>query len=168
MASQNATRGFRFTHTGLRVTDIDRSVEFYSGVFGMKELGRMLLDTVTIVFMGYSDSVASEAPLFGREGVLELNADKISSTLPNNHDSRIIKLAFGVPDMESAMEHIRKQGVRILKETGDSRGFEVISTFLGCETPDKGFDKSLWEAAVPVPFIEDPDGYLIEIIPYSV
>lgn len=64
------------------------------------------------------------------------------------------------------MEHIRSHNVKILKEAGEAQGSEVVSTFLGCDMPDKGFDRFLWEAVVAVPFVEDPDGYLIEIIPY--
>jgi lactoylglutathione lyase len=81
-------------------------------------------------------------------------------------DFRYVKLAIGVPDMATAMEHIRSHNVKILKEAGVAQGSEVVSTFLGCDTPEKGFDRSLWEAVVAVPFVEDPDGYLIEIIPY--
>ncbi|KAM5374296.1 hypothetical protein ACJZ2D_006621 [Fusarium nematophilum] len=170
MESKAPTKGFRLTHVGLRVADIDRSISFYSGIFGMKELGRMPLDTVTIVFLGYADSVAPDTPLFAREGVLELVCPKNSdATIDNSTDypgSRVVKLAFSVPDMGTAVEYIKSQNVKVVKEAGVAQGSEVAATFLGCETPDKGFDKSLWEAAVAVPFVEDPDGYLIEIIPY--
>jgi lactoylglutathione lyase len=81
-------------------------------------------------------------------------------------DLRFVKLAIGVPDMTKAMEYIRSHNVKILKEAGVTQGSEVVAAFLGCDTPDKGFDRPLWEAAVAVPFVEDPDGYLIEIIPY--
>ncbi|WAO91598.1 Hypothetical protein NCS54_00907600 [Fusarium falciforme] len=178
MTSEGPTKGFRLTHVGLRVADIDRSIAFYSGIFGMKELGRMPLDTVTIAFVGYPDSVAPETPLFAREGVLELVCAKARLPLESNSnttiarsndypDSRIVKLAFGVPDMKIAMEYIRSKNVKVLKEAGVAQGSEVAATFLGCETPDKGLDRSLWTAAVAVPFVEDPDGYLIEIIPYQ-
>lgn len=86
--------------------------------------------------------------------------------LCDSPDFRFVKLAIGVPDMAKAMEYIRSHNVRILKEAGVAQGSEVVATFLGCDTPDKGFDRPLWEAAVAVPFVEDPDGYLIEIIPY--
>lgn len=81
-------------------------------------------------------------------------------------DFRFVKLAIGVPDMAKAMEYIRTHDIKIVKESGVAQGSEVVSTFLGCDTPDKGVDRPLWEAVVPVPFVEDPDGYLIEIIPY--
>ncbi|GKZ27793.1 hypothetical protein AbraIFM66951_006751 [Aspergillus brasiliensis] len=169
MASKDPTRGFRLTHVGLRVTDINRSVAFYTGAFGMKELGRMELDTTTVVFLGYPDAANPQTPLFAREGVLELVCPKSHKGMADSShysDFRFVKLAIGVPDMAKAMGYIRSHNVRILKEAGVTQGSEVVSTFLGCDMPDKGFDRPLWEATVAVPFVEDPDGYLIEIIPY--
>jgi lactoylglutathione lyase len=80
MASKNPTSGFRLTHVGLRVTDINRSVAFYTSVFGMKELGRMGLDTTTVVFLGYPDTADPQTQLFAREGVLELVCPKVNDT----------------------------------------------------------------------------------------
>jgi lactoylglutathione lyase len=68
--------------------------------------------------------------------------------------------------MTKAMQYIKSHQVKVMKEAGSTLGSEVVATFLGCETPDKGLDRSLWEAAADIPFVEDPDGYLIEIIPY--
>lgn len=68
--------------------------------------------------------------------------------------------------MKQAVEHFKSHNVKFAKEAGVSQGLQVVANFLGCETPDKGLDKPLWDAAVAVAFIEDPDGYLIEIIPY--
>ena len=65
------------THVGLRVANMEKSVEFYSRIFGMEELARMPLETVTVVFLGYADSVPSDIPLFAREGVLELVCPKV-------------------------------------------------------------------------------------------
>ena len=84
----------------------------------------------------------------------------------NNPDSHFVKLAFSVPDMAKAMEYLASHDIRILKKAGTADGSEVVCSFLGCETPEKGYDKELWQAVVAVPFVQDPDGYLIEIIPY--
>jgi lactoylglutathione lyase len=79
MSSDAPTKGFRLTHVGLRVADIDRSVSFYTGVFGMSELARMPLDTTTVVFLGYPDAASPDTPLFAREGVLELVCSKVTA-----------------------------------------------------------------------------------------
>jgi len=68
-----------------KVTDIDRSVAFYTSVFGMKELGHMGLNTTTVVFLGYPDAADPQTQLFAREGVLELVYPKV--TILHQRDS---------------------------------------------------------------------------------
>lgn len=79
MSSDSPTKGFRLNHVGLRVVDLDKSIEFYSGVFGMKELHRMSLETVTIVFLGYADALVADIPMLAQQGALELVCPKVSS-----------------------------------------------------------------------------------------
>lgn len=78
MSSDGPTKGFRFNHVGLRVADLEKSIEFYSGVFGMKELHRMPLDTTTIVFLGYADALVADIPMLAQQGALELVCPKVS------------------------------------------------------------------------------------------
>ncbi|KAL4863162.1 hypothetical protein BDV12DRAFT_189885 [Aspergillus spectabilis] len=42
-----------------------------------------------------------------------------------------------------AMEYIWIHNVKILKESGVAQGSEVMASLLGCDSPDKGSDKSL-------------------------
>lgn len=77
MSSPTPTAGFRMNHTGLRVASLEKSIDFYSSVFGMTELLRMPLDTVTIVFFGYADALDADLPPFARQGVLELVCPKV-------------------------------------------------------------------------------------------
>ncbi|KNG51061.1 lactoylglutathione lyase [Stemphylium lycopersici] len=162
MTSNHSAKGFRLNHVGLRVADMEKSIEFYSSVFGMEELYRMPLDTVTVVFLGYADSADSDLPVFARQGVLELVCAKKSSETThelNKHpDSRFVKLAFTVPNLETAVKYLTSQNVNFVKKAGTADGSEVAASFLGCEAPGKGYDKSLWEAVVPIPFVQDPDG----------
>ncbi|KAL6230913.1 hypothetical protein BDW75DRAFT_234047 [Aspergillus navahoensis] len=114
MTSASPTSRFRLTHVGLRVADIGRSVAFYSG-----------RDTTTLVSLGYIGVANPQADLFAREGVLELNYRSIAK--PSScEDIRFVKVAIG-----------------ILKESGVAQGSEVMASFLGCDSPDKGSDKSL-------------------------
>ncbi|OJZ79604.1 hypothetical protein ASPFODRAFT_66059 [Aspergillus luchuensis CBS 106.47] len=128
MTSASPTSRFRLTPVGLRVADIGRSVAFYSG-----------RDTTTVVSLGNTGVANPQADLFAREGVLELGIAKPSSC----EDIRFVKVAIGVPDMTKAMEYIWIHNVKILKESGVAQGSEVMASFLGCDSPDKGSDKSL-------------------------
>lgn len=93
MSSGGETGGFRLTHTGLRVSNLENSIRFYTQVFGMEELGRISLETTTIVFLGFVGSVAPGTGLFAREGVLELTCStKVRLFLPEftyRHDSGV-------------------------------------------------------------------------------
>jgi len=77
MASGQTTRGFRLNHVGFRVADLDKSINFYSEIFGMKELSRTDLDTVAVVLLGYADSADPNIPVLAREGMLELVLAKV-------------------------------------------------------------------------------------------
>lgn len=71
---------------------------------------------------------------------------------------------FTVPDIQATMKHLKSQNVNIVKHAGTSEASEVAASFLGCELPDKGLDKGLWDACAEVAFVQDPDGYLIEVV----
>jgi catechol 2,3-dioxygenase-like lactoylglutathione lyase family enzyme len=77
MAFRQPTKGFGFNHVGFRVADLDKSIDFYSDKFAMKELSDMNLDTVTIVLLRYADSADPSVPVLAREGVLELVSAKV-------------------------------------------------------------------------------------------
>ena len=65
------------------LSDLERSIDFYTNIFGMTELYRMALDTVTIVFLGYADSAYADTTMWKREGVLELVCPKANLPLPS-------------------------------------------------------------------------------------
>ena len=123
----------RILHTMLRVTDLQRSIVFYTEVLGMKLLrqsdypdGRF-----TLAFVGYQDE--SEA------AVLELthNWDTPSYDLGDGYGH----IALEVPDAYKACEDIKARGGKVVREAGPMKhGTTVIA------------------------FVEDPDGYKIELI----
>ena len=124
---------FSYLHTMLRVGDLDRSVQFYAGLLGMKELRRTEVPEgkYTLVFVGYGDEAGHT--------VLELTynwgTDKYDLGSAFGH------LALGVPDIYGTCERLREAGVKISREPGPVKfGTTVIA------------------------FIEDPDGYKIELI----
>jgi lactoylglutathione lyase len=123
----------RYLHTMLRVTNLERSVDFYTSLMGMKELRRRDVPDgkYTLVFVGYGDEA--------NECVIELTynygVDKYEIGSAFGH------LAISFPDVAGACETLRKAGVKITREPGPVKfGSSVIA------------------------FIEDPDGYKIELI----
>lgn len=124
---------FSYLHTMLRVGDLERSVSFYTGLLGMKELRRTEVPEgkYTLVFVGYGDE--------DNNTVLELTynwgVDHYEMGTAFGH------LALGVPDIYAACNKLREAGVKITREPGPVKfGTTVIA------------------------FIEDPDGYKIELI----
>ncbi|PNP56950.1 hypothetical protein FNYG_15292 [Fusarium nygamai] len=168
MASPDSANGHKFLHTALRVTDIEKSVEFYSGLFNMKILYRRELDTATLVFLGHSDAAAPERPLMSREGVLELVAAKgKSQTIAGigfGSTSHFIKMAFSVPDLPTTVKQLKCQNVKVVNDVGVDEFTEAVASFMDCKLTDLNSDKELRDALKPVCFVEDPNGYLIEIV----
>ena len=88
-------------HTMIRVTDLERSVRFYTGVLGLRELRRKVLEKAdaTLVFLGD-------------------DAGEHAIELTYNHDGRGYELgnqfghfALGVSDLEATREELAAQGV---------------------------------------------------------
>lgn len=120
-----------YLHTMLRVGDLDRSVKFYTEMFGMKELRRRDVPDgkYTLAFLGYDDG-GTELELTYNYGV-----DKYEIGTGFGH------LAIGLPDIYGACEKMRAAGAKITREPGPVKfGTTVIA------------------------FVEDPDGYKIELI----
>ncbi|HWX49421.1 MAG TPA: lactoylglutathione lyase [Roseomonas sp.] len=123
-----------FLHTMIRVGNLERSVDFYTRLLGMKELRRNDVPEgkYTLVFVGY-------APESSGAGVIELTynygVEKYELGNAFGH------LAIGVPDVYGTCERLRAEGAKITREPGPVKfGTTVIA------------------------FVEDPDGYKIELI----
>ncbi len=123
----------RYLHTMLRVGDLQRSVDFYTKGFGMKELRRTDVPDgkYTLAFVGYGgEDSATVIELTYNYGV-----DKYEIGTAFGH------LAIGVPDIKAAVETLRGAGAKVTREPGPVK-----------------FGKTI------IAFVEDPDGYKIELI----
>jgi lactoylglutathione lyase len=124
-----------FLHTMLRVGDLPRSVDFYTRVLGMR-----VLRTRDVPEYKYSLAFL---------GYGEGNADNGAELeLTYNHGvdryelgTAFGHLALGVPDVAAACEQIRAAGGRVTREAGPVKGGTTV-----------------------IAFVEDPDGYKIELI----
>ncbi|HVY14923.1 MAG TPA: lactoylglutathione lyase [Rhodopila sp.] len=116
----------RFLHTMLRVGDLQRSVDFYTKGFGMKELRRRDVPDgkYTLAFVGYGDEDSST--------VIELTynygVDHYDMGGAFGH------LAIGVPDVYAATETLRKVGAKVTREPGPVKFGTTVIAFV--EDPD--------------------------------
>ncbi|HUZ74827.1 MAG TPA: lactoylglutathione lyase [Stellaceae bacterium] len=126
--------GTRLLHTMVRVFDLDRSIDFYTRLLGMKLLRRRDVPEgrYTIAFVGY-DSDDTNA-------VLELTHNWDQKE-PYTIGSGFGHVAVAAPDLYKLCEGLAKEGVKIPRPPGP-----------------------LKFGTVHMAFVEDPDGYKIELI----
>jgi lactoylglutathione lyase len=120
----------------IRVMDMDKSVDFYTRHLGMKLLRRTDFPDgrFTLAFLGYGDEASNT--------VIELthNWDQKEKYALGGAFGH---LAVGVPDIYKTCEGLKQEGVPIPRPPGPMK-FGAGSTHMA--------------------FIEDPDGYKIELI----
>ena len=127
----------RILHTMLRVGDLQRSIDFYTCVFGMKLLRKSDNPEYkyTLAFVGFGDE-ASGAVL---ELTYNYGVEKYEMGTAFGH------VAIAVDDAAATCDAVRaltpKFGGRIAREAGPVKGGRTV-----------------------IAFIEDPDGYKIELI----
>ncbi len=133
-ATLPATEKHRLLHTMIRVKDLDKSIDFYTRLLGMKVLYRKDYPSgeFTLVFVGYGDEKSNT--------VIELTHNW-GQEEPYDLGNGFGHLAIGVPDIYGTCEALEKEGVNIPRPPGPMKhGGSVIA------------------------FVEDPDGYKIELI----
>lgn len=123
----------RFLHTMLRVGDLQRSIDFYTKVMGMK-----LLRTTdrpdqkySLAFLGY-----------------EANPDQAELELTYNYGTTQYDMgtayghiAIGVENAEATCAAVKAVGGNVTREAGPVKGGSTV-----------------------IAFVQDPDGYKIELI----
>jgi len=116
----------RFLHTMLRVTDLDKSIEFYTNVMGMTLTRKRDFPEgrFTLAFLAYGPESEVTA--------LELthNWDTDSYELGNGFGH----LAIAVDDVYVASEEIKAKGCKISREAGPMKGSTTVLAFV--EDPD--------------------------------
>jgi len=100
----------RFRYVGIRVKDLDRSVDFYTRLLGMKVKQRLKIKETK----GEIVDLVSEDERF----TLELNRYEKDS--PHNTTyivgEGLDHLAFDVDDLDKAIEEMRSEGYRMILE----------------------------------------------------
>ncbi|HDX8452196.1 lactoylglutathione lyase [Aeromonas hydrophila] len=123
----------RILHTMLRVGDLQRSIDFYTRVLGMKLLRKSENSEYkyTLAFVGYGDEKD--------EAVIELTYNWGVSEYELG--SAYGHIALEADDIYATCEALRAAGARITREPGPVKGGTTV-----------------------IAFVEDPDGYKIELI----
>ncbi len=156
LAAADATRGFVFNHSMLRVKNPQVALDFYTRVMGMRVLRK--LDFPEMKFSLYflhcsvegedapEDTGERTAWTFSQRGILELTHNWGTENDPDfkYHDGNAQPQGFGhicfsVPDLDAAIAWFDENQVTFVKRA------------------DQGKMKD-------VAFIKDPDGYWIEIV----
>ena len=123
----------RYLHTMLRVGDLQKSIDFYTGSLGMT-----LLRTTdrpeqqyTLAFVGYGDE--------STQAVLELTYNY--GVAHYDIGAGFGHIAIAVPDAAAACAAIKAAGGGVTREAGPVKGGSTV-----------------------IAFVQDPDGYKIELI----
>lgn len=123
----------RILHTMIRVTDLKKSIAFYTDILEMKLLRQKEYPEgkFTLAFVGYGNE--------SEEAVIELthNWDTNEYDIGNAFGH----IAIEVDDVYKACESMKKIGGKIIRDAGPMNAGTTI-----------------------IAFIEDPDGYQIELI----
>ena len=116
----------RFLHTMIRVGDLERSVNYYTKLLGMKELRRRDVPDgkYTLAFVGYDDEDSG--------AVIELTYNY--GVTSYEQGSAFGHLAVGVPDVAAACERVRRAGGKVTREAGPVKFGTTIIAFV--EDPD--------------------------------
>lgn len=129
----------RILYTMLRVSELENSIKFYCETLGMR-LQRQEdypEGKFTLAFIGYGDEASqSVIELTHNWGVAEYDKGNAYG-----------HIALGVPNLIEFCEALKNKGVNFIREPGAMK-----------------FTSPQRETAENIAFIQDPDGYKIEII----
>ena len=112
----------RILHTMLRVGDMQRSIDFYTGVLGMRVLRTLEQpeERYRLTFLGYGDeSDTCVLELTDNEGIASYELG-----------SGFGHIAIGVDDCHRACTEIKKRGGRITREPVPLKGSNEMIAFL--------------------------------------
>jgi lactoylglutathione lyase len=133
-ATKSVVDDIVFRSVGIGVSNLKRSVDFYTRVCGMVQVQTIKLDYMDEVILAYS---ADGSIAKGSRLVLMHWTDGSK----RNYKDNPIKLVLGVPDARAVADRIRAEGLEIVREPVQSK---VSPNIVG--------------------FAKDPDGYLIELL----
>jgi len=125
-----------FVHASIRTSNLERSIDFYTRLLGLKVLSRREIKQTNAEIVFLRDPKGEGCTL-----ELTFYRDQKKFTQPEYEERLFDHLAFEVADMKSIIAAMRKEKVTITDEP-----FKLESN------------------GPVIAFVEDPDGTLIELI----
>lgn len=125
-----------FDHTSIRTSNVERSIDFYTRLLGLKVLSRREIKQTNSEIVFLQDAAGEGCTL-----ELTFYRDQKKFTQPDYEERLFDHLAFIVSDIKQTITAMRKEKVVVTDEP-----FK-----LGPDGPT-------------IAFVEDPDGTLIELI----
>jgi len=106
----------KFYYVGIRVTDVQKSIDFYTKLLGMKVINRGKIEQTK----GETIALQSEEGGF----VLELNYYEKDSPFNTKYivGEGLDHIAFKVDDLDKALAEARKAGYRVILEMKSKEG----------------------------------------------
>ncbi len=131
--SNEGNKGFKLDHTMIRVKDLDKSLDFYSRILGMQ-----VLRNTEYPDGGFTNVFVGFGPEDEYPSIeITYNWDQADDYDKGNAWGH---LAIMVPDVVAACDYLKAEGVNIIRPAGPMKnGTRMLA------------------------FIEDPDGYKIEL-----
>ena len=112
----------RFAHVMIRVEDLDKSIDFYTGILGMKILNKIDNEEYkyTLIFLGYGD--------ISDHTVIELTHNWGDNKY--EHGNAFGHLCMQVDNVYETCNTIKKKGGVITREAGPVKGGSQIIAFI--------------------------------------
>ncbi|MEW8507182.1 MAG: lactoylglutathione lyase [Candidatus Thiodiazotropha sp.] len=136
---RSGDRPHRILYTMIRVGDLERSLGFYRDILGMSEIRRETFTEgrFTLAFMGYGDGES--------DALIELTHNWDEDHY--EHGTGYGHVALEVGDVRAVCERLQIEGVNIVRAPGP----------MTWPVDETGHREN-------IAFIEDPDGYKIELV----
>lgn len=136
-------RSVILAHTSIRVSNMEKSIAFYTKIFGLKVLGRLEIPQIPHYGKKNNVELAWLQDSEGKGGKLELSYFREQKKLVQaEYEDRLFDhLAFDTKNMDETISLMRREKVTITDEP-----FRLSSS------------------GSFIAFVEDPDGTLIELI----
>lgn len=129
-----STNRFRVLHTMIRVLDLEKSIDFYTRILGMRLLSRQDYPggEFTLAFVGYGEK--------SETAVIELTHNW-GRTEPYEIGEGFGHVAIGAADIYALCDELKAAGGEVVREPGP-----------------------MAHGTTHIAFLKDPDGYMVELI----